>query len=195
MKAFIIAKGLSRVPLFGVLSLFIISACLNKPLEPEEDGTPMGVVWKLNKNVEGLRHLADACIKADSVAVFSLTYKDDGCVLYWLSMKDCGDIELFSEIVSDEVLVPELSMDRVDNTFYWMVNGVFLMDADGSRVAVNDLGKPVSFYLHDGSISCKVKNTIVAEYPMTRTDEYLAKDVAIDYNVERMEFKDRKSVV
>lgn len=188
MNTSITAKGLSRIPILGILSMFVISACLNKSLEPVEDGTPLGVVWKLNKNVEGLRHLADACIKMDSVAIFSLNYKDDGCVLYWLSMKDCGDIELFSEILSDEFMVPELSMDRDDNTFYWMVNGVFLMDANGNRVVVNDLAKPVSFFLHNGSICCRVKNTIVSEYPTTKTDEYLAKDVAIDYNVERMEF-------
>ena len=164
--------------------MFIISACLNKPLEPVEDGTPLGVVWKLNKNMEGLRRLADACIKSDSIAVFSLNYKDDGCVLYWLSMKDCGDLELFSEIVSEEVLAPELSMDWVDNTFYWMVNGVFLLDSRGSRVAVNDLTKPVSFLLHDEAICCRVQDAIVAEYPMTRAEDYLAKDVAFDYDVD-----------
>lgn len=188
MKSSIISKGLTRVPLLGVLSLFIISACLNKPLDPVEDGTPIGVVWKLNKNVEGLQRLADACVETDSVAVFNINYKDDGCVLYWLSMKECGDIELFSEIVSNEVLVPMLSMDRVDNTFYWMINGVFLMDSSGNRVAVNDLTKPVSFLLRDGFICCKVNNTIIGEYSMTRTDEYLAKDVAIDYDIDNCEF-------
>lgn len=186
MNTSVITKSLSRIPLLGILSMFVISACLNKPLEPVEDGTPLGVVWKLNKNVDGLRRLADACIKSDSVAVFSLNYKDDGCVLYWLSMKDCGDIELFSEIVSEEVLVPELSMNRVDNAFYWMVNGVFLMDSNGNRVAVNDLAKPVSFFAQDESIRCRVNNTIVAEYPMTRVGDYLAKDVSADYDVERM---------
>ncbi len=188
MNSSFITKGLSRFPLLGVLSMFVVSACLSKTLDPVEDGTPHGVVWKLNKNVDGLRHLADACIKSDSVAVFSLNYKDDGGVLYWLSMKDCGDIELFSEIVSEEVLVPELSMNQVDNAFYWMVNGDFLTDSNGNRVAVNDLSKPVSFSLHDKFICCRVKNSIVAEYPITKAVDYLAKDVAIDYDVERMAF-------
>ena len=184
MNSYIITKGFSRILLLGILSMFIISACLNKPLEPVEDGTPLGVVWKLNKNMEGLRCLADACIKSDSIAVFSLNYKDDGCVLYWLNMKDCGDIELFSEIVSEDVLVPELSMDWVNNAFYWMVNGVFLLDSSGNRVAVSDLTKPVSFLLQDGSIHCRVKDATVAEFPMTRADDYLAKDVAINYDVD-----------
>lgn len=181
-------KGFSRIPVLGILSMFVISACLNKPLDPVEDGTPLGVVWKLNKNVEGIRRLAEAHIKSDSIAVFSLNYKDDGSVLYWLSMKDCGDIELFSEVVSEEVLVPELSMDRVDDVFYWMVNGEFLLDSSGNRVSVNELTKPVSFLLHEGFICCRVKDAIVAEYPMTRTDEYLAKDVAIDYDVDGRAF-------
>jgi|GEM_PF-1140923 Uncharacterized conserved protein len=188
MNTSVITKGLFRIPLLGILSMFVISACLNKPLEPVEDGTPLGVVWKLNKNVEGLRCLADVCIQSDSIAVFSLNYKEDGCVLYWLSMKDYGDIELFSEIVSEEVLVPELSMDLVENAFYWKVNGAFLLDSSGNRIAVSDLAKPVSFLLHDGFICCRVKDSIVAEYPTTKTDDYLAKDVAIDYDVDRKAF-------
>lgn len=180
-------KSLLRIPLFGLLVVSLISACLNATLEPEEEETPSGVVWKLNKNVKGLRGLANACMKADSIAVFNIEYNDDGSVLYWLSMKNEGDIELYSEIVSDEILVPELSMQWVENAFFWTVNGVILTDLDGTRVTVTDLTRPISFILRDESICCRVKNYIVSEFPVTKAD-YLAKDVAIDYNVESSDF-------
>ena len=185
-------KSLLRIPLFGLLVVSLISACLNATLEPEEEETPSGVVWKLNKNVKGLRGLANACMKADSIAVFNIEYNDDGSVLYWLSMKNEGDIELYSEIVSDETLVPELSMQWVENAFFWSVNGVILTDRDGIQVAVTDISRPVSFVLYDESICCRVKNYIVREYPVTKAD-YLAKDVAIDYNVESSDFNLRLS--
>lgn len=181
-----------RMPLFGLVIVSLFSACLNKPLEPVEEGSPVGAVWKLNKNVKGLRGLANACMNADSVAVFNIDYNEDGSVLYWLSMKDEGDIELYSEIVSDEVLVPELSMRWDDNNFYWTVNGVLLTDAEGSRVSVSDLTKPVYFYLHDESICCRVNNSVVSEYPITRAD-YLAKDVSINYDIDTKEFNLRLS--
>ena len=181
MNAFYKAKGLSRIPLLGILCLSIISACLDKPLEMVEDGTPNGTVWKLNKNVNGLESLANVCMTSDSIAIFNIKYLEDGSVLYWLSMKECGDIELYSEIVSDEVLVPELSMNWEGDSFFWIVNGVFLTDSEGNRVAVNDQTKPVSFLLRDESVCCKVKNKIVGEYPVTKAD-YLAKDVAFEYD-------------
>lgn len=181
-----------RMPLFSLVIVSLFSACLNKPIEPVEDGSPVGAVWKLNKNVKGLRGLANACMNADSVAVFNIEYNEDGSVLYWLSMKEEGDIELYSEIVSDEVLVPELSMRWDDNSFYWTVNGVLLTDADGNRVSVSDLTKPVSFYLNDESICCRVKNSIVCEFPITKVD-YLAKDVAFDYDMENNVFNLRLS--
>ena len=123
----------------------LMSACANTPLEPEEDRTPYEAVLKLDKNVEGLRKLAEACMSADSVAVFHIEYNEDRSVLYWLSMKAGGDIELFSEIVSEEMLIPELSMNRDDEIFYWTVNGSYLLDSDESRIAVTDYSRAVTF--------------------------------------------------
>ena len=173
----------SRVFFVGILVLFLASACLSSAIDikPEDDGTPSTTVVKLNKNVNGLRDLANACIQLDSIAVFSFEYNDDGSVLYWLSLKEGGDIELYSEIVSEEFLVPELSMVRVENEFYWTVNGEILTDSKGRRVSVTDLSKPLSFVLHGDSICCRIKRTTVREYPATRAD-YLAKDVAYDYD-------------
>ncbi len=182
-------RGFDRFILFGILVVFVTSACLSSELDikPEDDGTPSTTVVKLNKNVSGLRGLADACIKADSIVVFNLEYNDDGSVLYWLSTKGGGDIELYSEIVSEEFLVPELSMKREGNEFYWTVNGMFLTDPKGDRVSVTDLNKPVSFIFRGESIICKIKKTTVGEFPATRAD-YLAKDVAFEYVDDRREF-------
>lgn len=52
---------------------------------------------------------------------------------------------------------------------------------------MTDLTKPVSFLLRDESICCKVKNSIVGEFPFTKAD-FLAKDVKIDYDVDSMAF-------
>ena len=150
------------------------------------------ITWELNKNVVGLRNLVDAYMSADSVAFFDLSYNEDGSVIYWMNMKESGDIELFSEIVSKDVLVPELSMDKVDDNFYWMLNGSFLTDAEGNRVSVTDLTMPVSFFCKDESICCQVKNSITWSYPFTKAD-YLAKDVVIDYVVDGNVFNLRLS--
>ena len=178
------------IPSILILSLF--SACLEKPLDPVNDNTPLGTVWKLNKNVDGLRRVAVACMESDSIALFHIQYNTDKSVLYWLSMKKGGDIELFSEIVSEGPAVPELSMEADDNIFYWTVNGRYLTDTDGSRIAVVDMSKPVSFYFNGTTICCRVKDSIVGEYPFTRSD-YLAKDVAIDYDAEGRAFNLRLS--
>lgn len=182
-------KSIDRILLLGFLVVSITSACLSPDFEikPEDDGTPSTTVVKLNKNVSGLRDLAEACIKADSIAVFNIEYNDDGSVLYWLSMKTGGDTELYSEIVSEELRVPELSMKREGNQFYWTVNGVFLKDSKGDRISVMDPAKPISFILRGESILCKVRNTVVGEFPVTRAD-YLARDVAFDYDSDKREY-------
>ncbi len=175
---------MKRSPICGLLAIFVVSACLSKVSQPVEDGSPQGVVWELNKNVEGLRVLANACMASDSVAIFDMDYHEDGSVLYWLSMKEKGDIELYSEIVSEEILAPQLSIDLLDGVFYWMVNKAFLLDLDGNRVAVTDLSKTVSFLLQDKTICCRVNNSIVDKYPFTKSKDYLAKDVAIEFDSE-----------
>ena len=179
------------VRIFLVLGLIVsaFSACMSSAIElkPEDDGTPSTTVVKLNKNVNGLRDLANACIKADSIAVFSFEYNEDGSVLYCLNLKEWGDIELYSEIVSKKFLVPELSMVRVENAFYWTVNGEILTDSKGNRVSVTDLKRPLSFVLHGDSIFCRIKRTTVREYPATRAD-YLSKDVAYDYDSDNKSF-------
>jgi hypothetical protein len=178
-----------RVFTLSLLIVSILSACQRSDIEfkPDDDGTPSTTVVKLNKNVSGLRDLAEACIKADSIAVFNIEYNDDGSVLYWLSMKAGGDTELYSEIVSEELRVPELSMKREGNLFYWTVNGAFLKDSKGDRISVTDPAKPISFILRDESILCRIRKTVVGEFPVTRAD-YLARDVAFDYDLDKREY-------
>jgi len=182
-------KRVFRVSFFGFFTISFLSACLKSDIEikPEDDGTPSTTVVKLNKNVIGLRDLANACIKADSIAVFNFEYNDDGSVLYWLTLKKGGDIELYSEIVSEEFFVPELSMVRMENEFYWTINGEILTDSDGNRVSVTDLKKPLSFVLRGDSILCRIKRTTLREYPATRAG-FLAKDIAYDYDSDNKSF-------
>lgn len=184
-----IIRSIFRFLLFGLLAVSFLSACLSSDFEikPDDDGTPSTTVVKLNKNVSGLRDLAEACIKADSIAVFNIEYNDDGSVLYWLSMKAGGDTELYSEIVSDEMRVPELSMKREGDQFYWTVNGAFLKDSKGNRISVTDQAKPISFILRDETILCRIRKTVVGEFPVTRAD-YLARDVAFDYDLDKREY-------
>ena len=187
-------SGFIRVSLFSILVVPVLTACLSKDTEvkPEDDGTPSTTVMKLNKNVSGLRDLANACMNADSIAVFSIEHNDDWSVLYWLSMKEGGDIELYSEIVSDEIRVPELSMKRKGNDFFWTVNGAFLKDPEGELVRVTDLSKPISFILQGDKIVCRIKYTSIGEYPTTKAD-YLAKDVAFNYLADERAFNLRLS--
>lgn len=182
-------KRVFRVSVFGLLLLSMISACLSSVIEtdPEDDGTPSTTVVKLNKNVIGLRGLANACLKADSVAVFSIEYNEDQSALYWLSMKEGGDIELFSEIVAEDIRVPELSMEWVRDAFYWTIDGVLLLDRNGHEVCVTDLTKPLSFYSQGKSFFCRIQDSIVSEYPFTRAD-YLAKDISVNYDTETRGF-------
>lgn len=187
-----IRRSLSRGIIFGAIFVSLISACSNKPLEQEYD-LPIGSIWKLNKNVEGLQNLAISCMNADSVAIFNLTYNNDGSVLYWLSMKEGGDIELYSEVVSEDVLVPELSMNLIGESFYWMVNGSFLMDSEGNRVSVTDLTKQIGFFVYDDVIRCKINNVVVGEYPVTRANDYMARDVSVDYDMDNNVFNLRLS--
>ncbi len=178
-----------RILFLGVLTVSVLSACLSIDVDekPEDDGTPSTTVVKLNKNVVGLRGLANACMKADSIAVFNIEYNDDGSVLYWLSMKAGGDLELYSEIVSDEFQVPELSMKPEGNRFYWTINGIYLTEKNDSRICVTDQTKPISFISRNNSIVCRVNKTTVGEYPVTKAG-YLAKDVAFDFDVDNSSF-------
>ena len=175
----------------GIIVLLFLSTCLNKDLDPEDDGTPSSTVTKLNRNVQGLRDIANACMNADSIAFFNIEFNEDGSAQYFLRMKEGGTIELFSEIVSDEILVPELSMNRVGELFYWTVNGTYLADSDG-RVSVTDVSKPISFIYRNGSILCRIKKSVVGEYPATRAG-YLSKDVALEYDHDNSAFTIRLS--
>jgi hypothetical protein len=190
---FRLIKNLIQIPL-GLSAVLIVLSCRGtlEDDKPEDDGTPSTTVMKLNKNVSGLRDLANACMRADSIAVFSIEYNDDWSVLYWLSMKEGGDIELYSEIVSDEIRVPELSMKRNGNSFYWTVNGAFLKDSKGERISVTDSSNPISFILRGDKIVCRIRTTEIGEYPTTKAD-YLAKDVAFDYLADERAFKMRLS--
>lgn len=176
-----------RLTIIVFVCMSLLSACKKSVIDPVDDASPVGTVWKLNKNVEGLKKLAMSCMKADSVAFLSIHHNGDGSVLYGLSMKYGSEIELLSEIVSEEIRVPELSMDKVDGIFYWMINGSFLTDSDGNRVSVTDLTMPVSFLCKDETICCQVKNSIVGSYPFTKAIDF-AKDVSIEYAVDRRGF-------
>ena len=183
---------LVRTILSGILVASIVSACKKKNLEPEVVDNPQEAVWKLNKNVEGLKNLAAGCVAADSIAIFSIQYNDDGSVLYRVNLKESGDVDLFSEIVTYKITVPELSINQEGEDFYWTINGAFLTDLNGERIAVADESKPISFYLQDETVFCKVRDLVICEYPLTKAD-YLARDVALDYDIDRSLFKLRLS--
>jgi len=180
-------KIIFHIPLFGILLLSLLSACLDKTLDPVEGNSHLDVVLKLNKNVVGLRNLASACMDKDSITVFSIEYNADKSVCYLLGMKEGDRIELFSEIISDLVRVPALSMEKEGDVFFWTVDGIPLLDSDGNNVIVTDLNKPVSFLLQDESIFCIVNDLIVGEYPITKAD-YLSKDVSFEYDMDKKGF-------
>lgn len=182
-------KGMSlKLSIIGILLASLISACSNTYLEPEDDGTPSTTVEKLNKNVLGLMNLANVCMKVDSIAFFNIEYNDDGSVLYWLRMKNIGEIELYSEIVSEDCMVPELSMKKEGNSYYWSVNGSLLKDKNGRNISVTDISNTISFHLKGDVIYCKTKNYIVGKFPVTKA-EYLTKDVAIEYDDDNKALK------
>ena len=181
-----------RILLSGILIASVISACKKKNLEPEIVDNPQEAVLKLNRNVGGLRGIAAGCSAADSIAIFSIQYNEDGSVLYRLNLKERGDVDLYSEIVTRKMKVPELSMNRDGEEFYWTVDGAFLKDLNGDRIAVSDASKPVSFALRNETICCKVGDAVVGEYPTTKAD-YLARDVALDYEVDKSSFRLRLS--
>ena len=183
---------LGRTVVAGITVIVLVSACNKKNSEPEIVDNPQEAVWKLNKNVEGLKNLAAGIVAADSIAIFSIQYNEDGSVLYRLNLKDGGDVDLYSEIVTRKIVVPELSMNQADEDFYWTVNGSFLTDLSGNRIAVADALKPISFSLQDETICCKIQDSIIGEYPITKAD-YLARDVALDYDIDKSFFKLRLS--
>ena len=188
-KCYMISRRLFQTIIIGFFILSFFPACLKADdLDPEEGpDTPHEVVKKLNKNVDGLTRLAEACVKADSVAIFDIEYNDDGSVLYWLSMKDGGDIELYSEIVSQEIRVPELSMTQIGKEFYWSIDGILVTDSKGNQVAVTDITRPVLFLMREESIFCKVGDSIFGEFPITKSD-YSARDVFFDYDSDKHVF-------
>lgn len=183
---------LDRTVIVGITLVFLISACNKKNPEQEIVDNPQEVVWKLNKNRDGLKNLASGFVAADSIAIFSIQYNEDGSVLYRLNLKESGDVDLYSEIVAHRIAVPELSMNLSGEDFYWTVNGTFLTDQSGSRITVTDDSRPISFYLQDEMICCKVQDRLIGEYPITKAD-YLARDVALDYDFDKSLFKLRLS--
>ena len=183
---------LGRTVLAGITVVSMLSACNKKNQEPEVFDNPQEAVLRLNKNVEGLKDLAAGIVAADSIAIFSIQYNEDGSVLYRLNLKEGGDVDLYSEIVTHKILVPELSMNQVGDTFYWTVNGSNLTDQTGNRIAVADESMPISFHLQDNTIYCKIRESVIGEYPLTKAD-YLARDVALDYDIDETLFKLRLS--
>ncbi len=156
-------------------------------MEPEVVDNPIVLTWKLNKNVQGLKNLASASVASDSIALFTISYNYDGSVVYQIGMKEASDVELYSEIVTHNLTVPIVSFNRVEDDFYWMINGSFLTDLNGDRVSLFDETNPLVFALQDESVICKVGDRVITEYPMTKA-EYLTRDVSIDYNVDNSSF-------
>lgn len=183
---------LGRTVLAGITVVSMLSACNKKNQEPEVIDNPQEAVWRLNKNVEGLKDLAAGIVAADSIAIFSIQYNEDGSVLYRLNLKEGGDVDLYSEIVTHKIVVPELSMNKVNDAFYWTVNGTFLTTQASTRIAVADESMPISFHLQDNTIYCKIRESVIGEYPITKAD-YLARDVALDYDIDEALFKLRLS--
>ena len=183
---------LGRTVVAGITIMLLFSACNKRNSDPEIVDNPQEAVWKLNKNVEGLKSIAAGCAAADSVAIFSIQYNEDGSVLYRLNLKESGDVDLYSEIVTRKIVVPELSMNKAENDLYWTINGTFLTDQSGNRIAVTDDSMPISFSLQDETIFCKIRDSIIGEYPLTKAD-YLARDVALDYDLDEDLFKLRLS--
>ena len=183
---------LIRTILSGILVVSFLSACKKNNLEPEVADNPQETVWKLNKNVEGLKNLAASCVAADSIAIFSIQYNDDGSVLYRVNFKESGDVDLYSEIVTYKITVPELSMNQIGDDFYWTINGVFLTDLNEERIAVTDESKPISFYLQEETVFCKLRDLVIGEFPLTKAS-YLARDVALDYDIDKSLFRLRLS--
>ena len=72
---------LVRTFVSGILIMSISTACNKKNTEPEIVDNPQEAVWKLNKNVEGLKSIAAGIAAADSVAIFSIQYNEDGSVM------------------------------------------------------------------------------------------------------------------
>lgn len=183
---------LDRTLLAGIIVASLLSACDKKNQEPEIVDDPQEAVLRLNENIEGLKDLAAGIVAADSIAIFSIQYNEDGSVLYRLNLQEGGDVDLYSEIVTHKIVIPELSMNKASDAFYWTVNGSFLTDQSGKRIAVADDSMPISFHLQDKTIYCKVRETIIGEYPLTKAD-YLSRDVALDYDIDRDLFKLRLS--
>ena len=183
---------LFRLLLLGVLLMPATTSCKNKGLDPEILDDPLDLTRKLNQNVIGLRNLTKACIVSDSVAIFSIKYNSDESVVFQIGMKDESDVELFSEIVTHNLSAPEVSIDQVGVDFFWIVNGSFLTDLNGNRINVLDNTNPVIFFFTGDSIFCKVGNTVVGEYPMTKSG-YLSRDVSLDYNIDQSSFTIRLS--
>ena len=179
---------LCRALLTGITVAALLTACDKKNQEPEIVDDPQVAVLKLNKNVEGLKGLAAGIVAADSIAIFSIQYNEDGSVLYRLNLKEGGAVDLYSEIVTHKIVIPELSMNQANDVFYWTVNGSFLTDQTGKRIAVADESMPISFHLQDKTIYCKIRETIIGEYPITKAD-YLARDVALNYDIDEELFK------
>ena len=181
-----------RVFFSGVVLASFFTACDKKNMELEFIDNSQEIIWKLNNNVEGLKNLAVGCVNADSIAIFSIQYNEDGSVLYRVNLKEVGDVDLYSEIVTYKIKVPELSMNQGGDGFYWTLNGAYLTDVNGDRIAVVDESKPLSFHLQDETIVCKAGDQVVGEYPTTKAD-YLARDVALDYDIDQSLFKLRLS--
>lgn len=184
--------SLIRTIAFGVLAAFVLFACNGKKLDPEPKvyDDPLEAVGKLNRNVEGLRNMADALVIKDSIAIYSIHYNDDGSVLYQLNMKDGRDVALYSEIVTDTLQVPVLSMIRVEDVYYWMVNGSLLVDSNGKGVVVTDETRLPAFIWQEGRIGCTVEGVPVDIHIGTKAD-YKTRDVAMEYDTDSGLFKFR----
>ena len=172
--------------LSSLLTLVSFS-CRNMSLDPEVLDNPYDLTRKLNQNVIGLKNLAESCVSSDSIALFSIKYNSDESVVFQIGMKKERDVELFSEIVTHNLSAPNLSIQRSEGDFFWLVDGSFLTDLNGERIKVLDDENPIIFFVNGDSICCKIGASIIKDFPMTKAS-YLSRDVSLDYDIERSTF-------
>lgn len=164
---------------FFFIAVFFWMSCSEK-MQPEAIDDPEVIVWKLNRNVEGLRNLASAIYSTDSIAIFSINHNEDGSVRYQMNMREGEDIEMYSAILAHQLVVPTLSMKQVGNDFFWMINSSFLMNNENQMIDVENEDISLQFFWEDGDISLRLGSDVLRLASDTRAS-YLAQDVSITY--------------
>ena len=127
------------------------------PLLPFEDtDVANDVLKRLNGNVEGMRSLIRAIESDDCINFFSLENEEDSSFVYCFETSLGNSIFLYSELPSDNRAIPVLSFAKYEDSYYWIIDGEWLADKSGSKVAVMDSKKVPYFTLEDNKWYCSV---------------------------------------